>query len=154
MRISLLTIFPDFFPPALAEGMIRAAREKGRLTVDIVGLREFTDDSHRTTDDYPFGGGVGMIMKIEPIHRALRSLGLCEPAEKLVHRPSDGLTRRIVQSHFETLVAGSRGKTEPRQVHVENILAFERRAVNPQQPGNCRMSFKLFEIGNGWRQFH
>ena len=76
MRISILTIFPDFFPPALAEGMIRAAREKGRLTVDVVGLREFTDDSHRSTDDYPFGGGVGMIMKIDPIARALESLGV------------------------------------------------------------------------------
>jgi tRNA (guanine37-N1)-methyltransferase len=76
VRISILTIFPDFFPPALAEGMIRAAREKGKLAVDAVHLREFTDDSHRSTDDYPFGGGVGMIMKIDPIARALESLGL------------------------------------------------------------------------------
>jgi tRNA (guanine37-N1)-methyltransferase len=75
VKISILTIFPDFFPPALAEGMIRAAREKERLTVDVVGLRDFTEDSHRTTDDYPFGGGVGMIMKIEPIDRALQSVG-------------------------------------------------------------------------------
>jgi tRNA (guanine37-N1)-methyltransferase len=78
VKISLLTIFPDFFPPALAEGMIRAAREKGRLEVAVVGLRDFTDDTHRTTDDYPFGGGAGMIMKIEPIDRALQSLGLGE----------------------------------------------------------------------------
>jgi tRNA (guanine37-N1)-methyltransferase len=78
VRISLLTIFPDFFPPALAEGMIRAAREKGRLEVAVVGLRDFTDDTHRTTDDYPFGGGAGMIMKIEPIDRALGSLGVGE----------------------------------------------------------------------------
>jgi tRNA (guanine37-N1)-methyltransferase len=78
VRISILTIFPDFFPPALAEGMIRAAREKGQLTVDIFGLREFTDDTHRTTDDYPFGGGVGMIMKVEPVDRALQSLGVGE----------------------------------------------------------------------------
>ena len=82
MRISILTIFPDFFPPALAEGMIRAAREKGRLVVDIVQLREFTDDSHRSTDDYPFGGGVGMIMKIEPIARALESLPVGTRAER------------------------------------------------------------------------
>jgi tRNA (guanine37-N1)-methyltransferase len=78
VRIHLLTIFPDFFPPALAEGMIRAAREKGVLVVDVVQLREHTDDSHRTTDDYPFGGGVGMIMKIEPVDRALRQLGVAE----------------------------------------------------------------------------
>jgi tRNA (guanine37-N1)-methyltransferase len=82
VRISILTIFPDFFPPALAEGMIRAAREKGRLAVDVVQLRDFTDDSHRSTDDYPFGGGVGMIMKIDPIARALESLALAGPAER------------------------------------------------------------------------
>jgi len=78
VRISLLTIFPDFFGPALDEGMVRLAREKGRLQVGVVHLRDFTDDSHRSTDDYPFGGGVGMIMKIEPIDRALQSLGVGE----------------------------------------------------------------------------
>lgn len=92
MRISLLTIFPDLFPPALDEGMIRQAREKGRLEVGILGLREFTDDPHRTTDDYPFGGGVGMIMKIEPIDRALQSLGVGEKGA----RPSD--TRLVLTS--------------------------------------------------------
>jgi tRNA (guanine37-N1)-methyltransferase len=82
MRISILTIFPDFFPPALAEGMIRAAREKQRLDVDVVMLRDFTEDSHRTTDDYPFGGGVGMIMKVEPIDRALARVGAGEPSAR------------------------------------------------------------------------
>ena len=82
MRISILTIFPEFFPPALGEGMIRAAREKERLVVDVVHLRDFTDDSHRTTDDYPFGGGAGMIMKVEPIHRALDSLGAADRAHR------------------------------------------------------------------------
>lgn len=78
MKISILTIFPGFFPPALGEGMIRLAREKGQLEVAVVPLRDFTEDSHRTTDDYPFGGGVGMIMKVEPIDRALASLGVGE----------------------------------------------------------------------------
>ena len=76
MKISLLTIFPEFFAGGLAGGMIRAAREKGALEVAIVPLRDFTDDTHRTTDDYPFGGGAGMIMKVEPIDRALQSLAV------------------------------------------------------------------------------
>jgi tRNA (guanine37-N1)-methyltransferase len=79
VRISILTIFPDFFGPALAEGMIRAARETGALDVNVVGLRDYTFDSHRTTDDYPFGGGVGMIMKVEPIDRALEALAVGTP---------------------------------------------------------------------------
>jgi tRNA (guanine37-N1)-methyltransferase len=82
MKITLLTIFPDFFGPALAEGMIRAAREKGALEVAVVGLRDFTDDTHRTTDDYPFGGGVGMIMKVEPIDRAIASIGAGSPEDR------------------------------------------------------------------------
>jgi tRNA (guanine37-N1)-methyltransferase len=76
MKVSVLTIFPDFFGAALAEGMIRAARDRGVLQIEIVGLRDFTSDAHRTTDDYPFGGGVGMIMKIEPIDRALSAIGV------------------------------------------------------------------------------
>ena len=82
MKISILTIFPEIFGPALEEGMIRAAREKGALEVHVIGLREFTDDTHRTTDDYPFGGGAGMIMKVEPIDRALASLELGEPGAR------------------------------------------------------------------------
>lgn len=76
MRVSLLTIFPEYFPATLADGMIRVAIEKQRLHVDVVNLRDHTDDPHRTTDDYPFGGGAGMVMKIEPIDRALASLGV------------------------------------------------------------------------------
>ena len=78
MKITLVTIFPEFFPGAFADGMIRVAREKGRLDISVVNLREFTDDPHRTTDDDPFGGGPGMVMKIEPVFDALASLGLAE----------------------------------------------------------------------------
>ncbi|HTR96318.1 MAG TPA: tRNA (guanosine(37)-N1)-methyltransferase TrmD [Candidatus Acidoferrales bacterium] len=82
MRISLVTIFPELFPPVLAEGMIRVAREKQRLVVDVVNLRDFTDDAHQSVDDAPFGGGAGMVMKIEPIDRALRSLAVGEPGAR------------------------------------------------------------------------
>jgi tRNA (guanine37-N1)-methyltransferase len=82
MRISVLTIFPEMFAPALDEGMIRIARERGELEVRSIMLRDFTEDAHRTTDDYPFGGGVGMIMKVEPIDRALQSLEVGERAAR------------------------------------------------------------------------
>ncbi len=82
MKITLLTIFPDLFPPALAEGMVRVAREKGELEVEIVNLRDHTEDTHRTTDDYPFGGGVGMIMMVEPIDGALLAQGAGERATR------------------------------------------------------------------------
>src|SRR5437667_6832952 len=62
--------------------MIAVACEKGCLAVHLPFLRDFTEDSHRTTDDYPFGGGVGMIMKIEPIDRALEAAGVGEPSAR------------------------------------------------------------------------
>lgn len=54
--------------------MIRVARESGRVEIRVVNLREFTDDPHRSIDDYPYGGGPGMILKVEPVARALESL--------------------------------------------------------------------------------
>jgi tRNA (guanine37-N1)-methyltransferase len=78
MKVTLLTIFPEFFPDVFADGMIRVAREKGRLEVQILNLRDFTHDPHRTTDDSPFGGGAGMVMKVEPVFEALASLGLAD----------------------------------------------------------------------------
>src|SRR4029079_16225137 len=74
MRISIVTIFPDMFPAFLGEGMVRIAREKGLLEVDVVNLRDFTKDRHRTTDDAPFGGGVGMVMLAEPLFRAVEAI--------------------------------------------------------------------------------
>jgi tRNA (guanine37-N1)-methyltransferase len=54
--------------------MIRVARDSGRVEIRVVNLREFTDDPHRSIDDYPYGGGPGMILKVEPVARALESL--------------------------------------------------------------------------------
>jgi len=74
MRFSILTLNPGFFRGALDEGMIRIAREKKLLEVVLVPIRDFTDDRYGTTDDYPYGGGAGMVMKAEPILRAHASL--------------------------------------------------------------------------------
>lgn len=76
MKVTIVTIFPEWFTSPFAEGMIRVARETGRLEVEIVNLRTYTDDVHQSVDDAPFGGGPGMIMKIEPIDRALGALAI------------------------------------------------------------------------------
>jgi tRNA (guanine37-N1)-methyltransferase len=76
VKLTLVTIFPEFFPAPMADGMIRVAREKGRLEVNVVNLRDFTEDVHQSVDDSPFGGGAGMVMKIEPIDRALQTLAI------------------------------------------------------------------------------
>jgi len=74
MRFSILTLNPGFFRGATDEGMIRVARQKGLLDVVVVPIRDFTVDRYGTTDDYPYGGGAGMVMKAEPILRAYQSV--------------------------------------------------------------------------------
>jgi tRNA (guanine37-N1)-methyltransferase len=74
MRFSILTLNPGFFRGATDEGMIRVARQKGLLDVVVVPIRDFTVDRYGTTDDYPYGGGAGMVMKAEPIFRAYESI--------------------------------------------------------------------------------
>jgi tRNA (guanine37-N1)-methyltransferase len=82
MRVSIVTIFPEFFPQPLDQGMVRVAREKGVLEVRVVNLREHTQDKHRTTDDAPFGGGVGMVMLPGPLFEAVEAI---EPEREARH---------------------------------------------------------------------
>jgi len=75
MRIDVLTLFPKMFESVLGESMLKRAQNKGKVKIRVRNLRDWTDDAHRTADDKPFGGGPGMVMKIEPIFRALEELG-------------------------------------------------------------------------------
>ncbi|WRO22217.1 tRNA (guanosine(37)-N1)-methyltransferase TrmD [Metallumcola ferriviriculae] len=72
MRVDILTIFPEMFKP-LEESIIKRARDKGLLSVNVIDIREYTQDKHRKVDDYPFGGGAGMVMKPEPLFRAVEN---------------------------------------------------------------------------------
>ncbi len=74
MRFSILTLNPGFFSGALDEGMLRVAREKGILQVNLVPIRAYATDRYGTTDDYPYGGGAGMVMKAEPILEAFEGV--------------------------------------------------------------------------------
>ncbi len=71
MKCDVLTLFPDIFSSYLSESIIKRAREKGLLEVNLYNIRDFTTDPHRSVDDYPFGGGAGMVLKPEPIFRAM-----------------------------------------------------------------------------------
>ena len=74
MRINIITIFPDFFGAPLSLGIPNRAREKGLVKYQVVDLREFTHDRHRTVDDLPYGGGAGMVMKPEPFFEAVEAV--------------------------------------------------------------------------------
>ena len=71
MRFDIVTIFPRMFEAPLAEGVVGRAIESGIVDVVVHDLRDFTTDRHRTVDDVPFGGGPGMVLKAEPLFRAV-----------------------------------------------------------------------------------
>jgi tRNA (guanine37-N1)-methyltransferase len=74
MRINIVTIFPTFFDGPLSLSIPARAAAKGLVEYRIADLRDFTSDRHRTVDDYPFGGGAGMVMKPEPFFEAIDAL--------------------------------------------------------------------------------
>ena len=81
MLFDVLTIFPEFFKGPFDYGIIRRAREKGLVETRVHDLREHTTDRHRTVDDRPFGGGEGMVLKPEPIFKAVESVRQAENVE-------------------------------------------------------------------------
>jgi tRNA (guanine37-N1)-methyltransferase len=74
MKIDVLTLFPAMFVGPLDESIVKRAREAGLLDLKIHNLRDWTHDRHRTVDDKPFGGGPGMLLKVEPLFEAVESL--------------------------------------------------------------------------------
>lgn len=74
MRFDIFTILPEVFPPYLESSMLLRARQRGLIDVRIHNIRDYTHDKHHTTDDTPYGGGGGMVMKPEPIFEAVESV--------------------------------------------------------------------------------
>jgi tRNA (guanine37-N1)-methyltransferase len=74
LRINVITIFPEFFTGPLGLSIPSRAAAAGSVRYNIVDLRDFTHDKHRTVDDYPYGGGAGMVMKPQPFFEAVESL--------------------------------------------------------------------------------
>lgn len=78
MKINILTLFPEMFAP-LQESMLGRAREKGILDINLINIRDYTEDKHNRVDDTPFGGGAGMVMQVQPILSAYRENHLQGP---------------------------------------------------------------------------
>ena len=90
MRFDILTIFPDLLTSPLEEGIIRRARESGILELATHNIRDFALDKHAMTDDRPFGGGEGMVMKPEPIVASLRHVEERHPGGYIVQMTPQG----------------------------------------------------------------
>ena len=101
MRINVVTIFPEFFAAPLALSIPARAAAAGEVTYRVVDLRDHTHDRHRSVDDYPYGGGAGMVMKPEPFFEAVESLGASGP---IVLTSARG--RRFAQADAVRFAAG------------------------------------------------
>jgi len=97
MRIDIITCLPRLLESPFNDSILKRAQEKGLVSVVVHDLRNFTTDKHRTTDDYAFGGGAGMVMMIEPIHRCLTFLQSERKYDEVIYLSPDGenLTQSI-----------------------------------------------------------
>ena len=94
MRVDIVTIFPEFFAGPLEASLLGKARHRGLVDVRLHDLRDHTDDPHRSVDDEPYGGGVGMVMKPEPWFAAVEAIDGWEAAQRILLTPAG---RRLAQ---------------------------------------------------------
>ncbi|MBP3425457.1 MAG: tRNA (guanosine(37)-N1)-methyltransferase TrmD [Rikenellaceae bacterium] len=92
MRIDILTVLPELLTSPLGESIVKRAQNAGHAEIHIHNLRDYTDDRRRTTDDYPFGGEAGMVMKIEPVYRAIEKLKSERHYDEIIYTSPDGIT--------------------------------------------------------------
>lgn len=90
LEIDILTLFPKMFIGPFRESMIRLAKKKGLVKIQVHDLRKFAEGKHRSCDDKPFGGGAGMVMMIEPIFKALDFLKKRFPQAKVIYLSPQG----------------------------------------------------------------
>jgi tRNA (guanine37-N1)-methyltransferase len=119
MRIDIITVFPEMIEGVLAHSIVKRARDRGLVTINVINLRDFTHDRHKTTDDTPYGGGGGMVMKIEPIFAALQH---CKTQAE-IRNPRIVLTDPRGQTFTQTLAR--QWATEPHLIllcgHYEGV---------------------------------
>ncbi len=100
MRIDILTLFPDMCEAVLGESIIGRARAKGALEIHYTNFRDYTDSKHGTVDDYPYGGGAGMLLRAQPIYDAF--MAICEETgarPHLIYMSPQGKTLTQQRAH-------------------------------------------------------
>ena len=124
VRFDIVTLFPDFFTSPLSSGLLSRALIKQIAQVHLVNPRDFTTDKHRKVDDEPYGGGVGMLMKPEPIFAAVESLPILPRREVILMTPqgqtlNQPLLRELTISYEQLVViCGSYEGVDERVLHL------------------------------------
>ena len=97
MRIDILTLFPDMFKNVFEESIVKRAQELGKLEINIVNFRDYTDDPHKKVDDTPYGGGAGMVLTCQPIFDCVNALKTDET--KVILLTPDGVLYKQKQAY-------------------------------------------------------
>ncbi len=92
MRIDILTVVPELLTSPLNESILKRAQQSGLAEIVVHNIRDYTEDKHRTTDDYPFGGEAGMVMKPEPIFKLIEKLQSERHYDEIIYTSPDGVT--------------------------------------------------------------
>ncbi len=90
MQIDILTLFPEYFKSPFSESMMKRALQKKIVEINLHDIRDFSTSKHRAVDDYPFGGGAGMVMQIEPIDRCMEYLKSQRTYDEVIYLSPDG----------------------------------------------------------------
>ncbi len=104
MRIDILTLFPEMFTP-LTESIIGRAIKSGKVEIVVTDIRDYTENKHRKCDDYPFGGGAGMVMTPQPIYSAVQAVDPNHEARRIFMSPKG---RRFCQGIVSELLSYDR----------------------------------------------
>ena len=90
MRIDIITVMPELLESPLNYSIVKRARDKGLVEINVINLRDFTIDKYKTVDDYAFGGGAGMVMMIEPVYKAIEKLKSERVYDEVIYTSPDG----------------------------------------------------------------
>ena len=103
MKIDVLTLFPKMFENFLQESMVKKAIDVKAIDVKITNIRDFAKDKHHTTDDYPYGGGAGMVMKPEPIYDAIQAVQKNENVPIIYFTPQGKLLKQKTVNRYSQI---------------------------------------------------
>ena len=106
MRIDILTLFPNMFSGPFAESIVKRAMDRNLISITIHNLRDWGSGKHKVVDDYPFGGGTGMVMKSEPLFEATEAIkaeGACSSAPVILLTPQGRVFNQRIAAELATL---------------------------------------------------
>lgn len=132
MKISIITLFPEVFDPILNTSILKRAQQKGKVTFELINLRDFGEGKHKIVDDRPYGGGAGMILKADILAKALKKSKVQSPKSEVILTSASGksykqaLARKLSKLDHIIIVCGHYEGVDQRFIdnHVDEEISI------------------------------